>query len=186
MSIARIVRHHVRMAKSITLSGRSILVPPGLSLKPIIEADLVTGRHEIGALEQGEKARVQMRLEYSEDAGRYEIARFGVDRRDLALEIGGTLLRTVKVHAIARRAIAYSLPIWTLGVIMLRDKRRTGELSGFEPFNPTSAETLHLPPWSTASPRSRTRIPRLLSQRPWGSSSAQRPTGSPAHGPRDS
>ncbi|NLP84170.1 hypothetical protein HF576_09930 [Microbacterium sp. CFH 90308] len=126
------------------LSGRSILVPPGLALKPIIEADLSAGPREIRALEQGEKARVQLRLEYSEDAGQYEIAHFGVDRRDLALEIGGTLLRTVKVHAIARRAIAYSLPIWTLGVIMLRDKRRTRELDGLEPFAPTAVETLHL------------------------------------------
>jgi|GEM_PF-3281666 len=49
MSIARIVSHHVCVAKSITLSGRSFLVPPGLSLKPNIEADLVGGRHEVDA-----------------------------------------------------------------------------------------------------------------------------------------
>ena len=38
--------------KPISLSGRSILVPPGLSLKPIIEADMLVGRDDIVGLEE--------------------------------------------------------------------------------------------------------------------------------------
>lgn len=144
MSIARTVWHHVDVSKTIRLSGRSILVPPGLSLKPIIEADMLVGRDDIVGLEEDEWARVRLRLEYSSDAGRYEIAEFALDRGQLPLEIGGALLRTVRVHAIARRAIAYSLPLWTIGVIMLRDKQRNGLLEDFAPFEPTHPETLHL------------------------------------------
>jgi hypothetical protein len=144
MSIARTVWHHVDVSKPIRLSGRSILVPPGLSLKPIIEADMLVGREDVVGLEDDEQVRVRLRLEYSGDAGRYEIAEFALDRGQLPLEIGGSLLRTVRVHTIARRAIAYSLPLWTIGVIMLRDKQRLGMLEDFAPLEPTHPETLHL------------------------------------------
>jgi hypothetical protein len=114
--------------KSIRTRGQSILVAPGIALKPIIEGSVGVGPVDISALDGTERARASFRLEYSPHAGRYEIASFGIDRGQLPIEVSGAFLRTVRVHSIVRRSVLQSLPLWTFPVSMLRERRRLGTL----------------------------------------------------------
>lgn len=129
---------------TISTRGHSILVPPGISVKPIVEAAIRVGADEVGAFEGAERATANLRLEYSMDAGRYEIASFGIDRGDLPLEVSGALWRTVRVHAIASIAISRALPLWTIPLSVLRQRRTAGTLTGPVDFHPTDESTLLL------------------------------------------
>lgn len=118
--------HHWRMQeKLVTLSGRNLTVPPGLSLKPIINASIPVsvGDPDPYARTVEEIAHAEFRLEYSETSGRYEIASFGIDRRRVPIEITGALWRTIRVHETTRDAIGLALPAWTYPITMLRAVR---------------------------------------------------------------
>ena len=115
--------HHEHMQEKLaTFSGRSMMVPPGLSLKPIINASIPVsvGDPDPYSRTEEEIAHAEFRLEYSEMAGRYEIASFGIDRRKVPIEITGALWRTIRVHETTRMAIELALPFWTHPITMLR------------------------------------------------------------------
>lgn len=111
--------------KLVALSGRSLLVAPGLSLKPIINASIPVsvGDPDPHARAVDEIAHAEFRLEYSETSGRYEIASFGIDRRKVPIEITGALWRTIRVHETIRDAIELALPAWTYPITMLQAVR---------------------------------------------------------------
>lgn len=116
--------HHRSMQeKLVTVSGRSLIVPPGLSLKPTITASIPVTLGDATARNEDELPHAQFRLEYSEAQGRYEIASFGLDRRAAPIEITGALWRTVRVHSIIRDAIQLALPLWTWPISELRHSR---------------------------------------------------------------
>jgi hypothetical protein len=114
------------MEQYVRQSGRSIIVPPGISIKPVIDASIPVATNDVGALGEGDLAHANFRLEYSESAGRYEIASFGLDRRKAAIEITGALWRTVRVQGIVQTVIDMSLPLWTRPISDLRRDRRVG------------------------------------------------------------
>ena len=101
------------------------MVPPGLSLKPIINASIPVsvGDPDPYARTVEEIAHAEFRLEYSESSARYEIASFGIDRRKVPIEITGALWRTIRVHETIRDAISLALPAWTYPITMLRAVR---------------------------------------------------------------
>ena len=115
--------HHGHMQeRPIILSGKSLMVPPGLSLKPIIRASIPVAVDDPDPWSRTEEetAHAEFRLEYSETSGRYEIASFGIDRRRVPVEITGALWRKVRVHETIRMAIEQALPVWTRPIQMLR------------------------------------------------------------------
>lgn len=128
MSMARIVCDHRHMERLVETSGPSIAVPPGISLKPIIKASIPVATNDVGALSEDDLAHANFRLEYSETSSRYEIASFGLDRRNAAIEITGALWRTVRVHSIARSAIELALPVWVTPITRMRVDRVAGRL----------------------------------------------------------
>jgi hypothetical protein len=130
--------------QSVRSRGQSIVVAPGISLKPIIEGSVGVGPVDISALDGTERARASFRLEYSPHAGRYEIASFGIDRGMLPLEVSGAFLRTVRVHSIVRRSVLRSLPLWTFPVSMLRERRRLGTLPNPVEFELNRVDSLLL------------------------------------------
>lgn len=121
--------HDLMQEKLATFSGRSVMVPPGLSLKPIINASIPVAVGDHVARSEDELAHAEFRLEYSANSGRYEIASFGIDRRSTPIEITGALWRTVRVHETIRMAIDLALPFWTHPVSMLRAIRSNPENS---------------------------------------------------------
>ena len=131
-------------SKAIRTRGQSILVPPGISLKPTIDGDTAVGARDVGALDRNEKVTAVFRLEYSPTVGRYEIASFGIDRGNLPLEVGDAFLDMVRVHAIVRAAVLEALPIWTFPVWMLRDRRRSNRLAKPVSFDLRHPDTLLL------------------------------------------
>ncbi|GAA1944874.1 hypothetical protein [Microbacterium deminutum] len=108
------------MEQYVRQSGSSIVVPPGISVKPVIDATIPVATGGVGALREGDLAHATCRLEYSESAGRYEIAAFGLDRRQAEIEITGALWRTVRVQEIIQTVIDISLPLWTRPISDLR------------------------------------------------------------------
>jgi hypothetical protein len=108
------------MEQYVRQSGSSILVPPGISIKPVIDATIPVATGGVGALREGDLAHATCRLEYSESAARYEIAAFGLDRRKADIEITGALWRTVRVQEIIQTVIDISLPLWTRPISDLR------------------------------------------------------------------
>ena len=100
------------MQNLVRTSGKGILVPPGIRLRPTIVAAIPTPLGGLGPEDEG-LARANFRLEYSGAKGRYEIAAFGIDRRGTPIEITGAFWRTVRVHSIVRPAIELALPSWT-------------------------------------------------------------------------
>jgi hypothetical protein len=122
MSIARNLCEDASVQKLVKSSGKGILVPPGIMVQPTIVAAIPT---PLGGLEPDDEglARANFRLEYSEPKGRYEIAAFGIDRRNTPIEITGAFWRTVRVHSIVRPAIELALPSWTWPISALRTPR---------------------------------------------------------------
>lgn len=118
--------HDLLMEQYVRQSGRSIVVPPGISIKPVIDASIPVATSDVGALSEGDLAHANFRLEYSESSGRYEIAAFGLDRRKAAIEITGALWRTVRVQGIVQTVIDLSLPLWTRPISDLRRDREVG------------------------------------------------------------
>jgi hypothetical protein len=110
----------------IKTSGRSILVPPGLSLKPTITATIPVAVGDEKVADEDELAHAQFRLEYSATASRYEIASFGIDRRQTSVVVTGALWRTIRVHETVRSAIEIALPSWTWPITALRSARKYG------------------------------------------------------------
>ncbi|WP_349426903.1 hypothetical protein [Microbacterium sp. LWS13-1.2] len=127
-----------------TPSGPSIIVAPGIPLRPVVRGRTAVKNHDIGALEGGQEALVTFRLEYSEATGRFEVAAFGIDRGALPLEVSGALLRTVRVHAIAKIGILAAIPQWALELARLRQLHARGGLRSFREFAPSEDDTLLL------------------------------------------
>jgi hypothetical protein len=116
----RMLCDHRVVERFVRPSGRSITVPPGIQLKPIIEASIPISTSDASALGEGDLAHANMRLEYSAATGRYEIAAFGIDRRNADIEITGSLWRTVRVRSITRAVIEIALPLWVEPITILR------------------------------------------------------------------
>jgi hypothetical protein len=108
---------------TVKTSGASILVPPGISIKPVINATLPVSGMDIAAVPRGVAVHAKFRLEYSADAGHYEVASFGIDRADAPLEVNGAFWRTVRVQSIVRSVIEVALPIWTQPIVEMRGAR---------------------------------------------------------------
>ncbi|MFH8250518.1 hypothetical protein ACH3VR_09165 [Microbacterium sp. B2969] len=128
----------------ISASGASIIVPPGIKLKPTVRGQILVGNEGAGALEGEQEVLVTFRIEYVESTGAFEVAAFGVDRLDNALEISGAFFRTVRVHAIANAGILAALPAWAFELAQLRHLRFRGGLRSFPDFRPTDDEALLL------------------------------------------
>ena len=145
MSIARILWHHVRMEKNaVKASGKGILVPPGIAVRPMVRGDLELRSEDAAALEPGQEIRVTFRLEYSESKGCFEVAAFGIDRLDADLEVSGAFLRTVRVHAITKLGILAAVPEWAFQLAQLRNLRERGGLRSFPEFAPSDDDALLL------------------------------------------
>ena len=145
MSMARTLWHDVRMEDSVfTPSGTSIIVPPGIPLRPVVRGRTFARTRDIGALEDKQEARVTFRLEYSENTGCFEVAAFGIDRAELPLEVSGAFLRTVRVHAIARIGILAAIPPWALELAQLRNLHARGGLRSFPEYAPSDEDALLL------------------------------------------
>jgi hypothetical protein len=129
---------------SVKASGVSIIVPPGIALRPLVRGQVGVRSEDIGALARDQVALVTFRLEYSESAGCFEVAAFGVDRADTDIEVSGAFLRTVRVHAIAKLGILAALPPWALQLAQLRHLRDRGGLRSFPDFAPSDEEALLL------------------------------------------
>lgn len=127
-----------------TPSGAPIIVPPGIAVRPVVNGRTDVGSTDISALEEDQFARVTFRLEYSETTGCFEVAAFGVDRATLALEVSGAVLRTVRVHAIAKVGILAAIPSWALEIAQLRQLHARGGLRSFPEFAPSDEETMLL------------------------------------------
>lgn len=128
------------MARLVNTSGRSILVPPGISVKPTIHASIPT---DIGAEPVGSEdgsPHADFRLEYSTQTGRYEIAAFGIDRRDAKAEVTGAVWRTVRVHWIIRLAISFGLPMWTWPISDLWAYSKNNELNTLPDFSESRSD----------------------------------------------
>ena len=136
--------HHVGMETLFRASGTSILVPPGIPIKPTIRGELPVGDVVVGGLRRDELAWVSLRLEYSEHSGRFEVASFGIDRRADAYEVSGAFLRTVKVHAIAKLALAEALPSWGVVILDLLRDRSDAEGRGLPAFKASDEGALML------------------------------------------
>lgn len=145
MSIARnLCDHRTVEDNTLKASGTSILVPPGITLKPVVRARMHVGSEGVSALGGREDVYVTFRIEYSESAGCFEIAAFGVDRLDLPYEVSGAFFRTVRVHSIAKVGILAALPAWAYELTQLRQLRFRGGLRSFPEFKPTDEEALLL------------------------------------------
>ena len=145
MSMARTLWHDVRMQDSVfTPSGTSIIVPPGIRLRPVVRGRTFARSRDIGALQDDQEVGVTFRLEYSENSGRFEVAAFGIDRAEIPLEVSGAFLRTVRVHAIARIGILAAIPSWALELAQLRNLRTRGGLRSFVDYAPSDDEALLL------------------------------------------
>jgi DNA-binding MarR family transcriptional regulator len=143
--MARTLWHDVRMEDSVfTPSGTSIIVPPGIPLRPVVRGRTFARSRDIGALQDDQEVGVTFRLEYSENSGRFEVAAFGIDRAEIPLEVSGAFLRTVRVHAIARIGILAAIPSWALELAQLRNLRMRGGLRSFADFAPSDEEALLL------------------------------------------
>ncbi|GAA3204459.1 hypothetical protein GCM10017690_09850 [Microbacterium terregens] len=145
MSMARTLWHDVRMEDSVfTPSGTSIIVPPGIPLRPVVRGRTFARTNDIGALEDEQVVRVTFRLEYSENTGCFEVAAFGIDRAESPVEVSGAFLRTVRVHAIARIGILAAIPSWALELAQLRNLHARGGLRSFAEYDPSDEEALLL------------------------------------------
>lgn len=145
MSIARSMWQDNNMTEHVfTPSGASIIVAPGIPLRPVVRGRTVVKSHGIGALEDGQEALVTFRLEYSEASGRFEVAAFGIDRAALPLEVSGAFLRTVRVHAITKIGILAAIPPWAHELAQLRRLHARGGLRSFPEFSPSEDEALLL------------------------------------------
>ena len=143
--MARTLWHDVRMEDSVfTPSGTSIIVPPGIPLRPVVRGRTFARTRDIGALEDEQEARVTFRLEYSENTGCFEVAAFGIDRAESPVEVSGAFLRTVRVHAIARIGILAAIPSWALELAQLRNLHARGGLRSFAEYAPSDEEALLL------------------------------------------
>lgn len=127
-----------------TPSGTSIIVPPGIPLRPVVRGRTFARTRDIGALEGEQEVRVTFRLEYAESAGCFEVAAFGIDRATMPLEVSGAFLRTVRVHAIARIGILAAIPPWALQLAQLRNLHARGGLRSFPEFAPSEEDALLL------------------------------------------
>ena len=134
MSIERIAWHNEGVEKLFRASGASILVPPGIPIKPIIHGSLPVGDSVMGGLRPDELAWVSLRLEYSQRSERFEVASFGIDRRADEFEVSGAFLRTVKVQAIAKLALAEALPSWGVVILELLRNHSRAQARGLPPF----------------------------------------------------
>jgi hypothetical protein len=128
----------------VKVSGTSVVVPPGLAIPETIEGSLPVDSHDVGALAGAEIVTARCRLEYSRDAGRYEIAFFGLDRFDGSAKITGALWRTVRVHAIVRTVIELALPAWVAAFSQARFRRRDGKLALPREYKPSDPDGLLL------------------------------------------
>lgn len=144
MSIARNVCEDARVQNLVKSSGKGILVPPGILVRPTIVAAIPTPLGGLGPDDDEGLARANFRLEYSEPKGRYEIAAFGIDRRDTPIEITGAFWRTVRVHSIVRPAIELALPSWTWPISALRTPRASDAPTGVTRLEAQSEEGLLL------------------------------------------
>lgn len=125
-------------------SGPSIVVPPGIPLRPVVKAWRRVGPGQISALEEGQEVIAKFRLEYAETTGRFEVAEFGLDRADHSLEISGAFFRTVQVHSIVRMAIAAAVPSWAMNLTWLRSLSSRGGLRSFTEFAPSDTDAMLL------------------------------------------
>lgn len=144
MSMKRNVWHHVYVGKLVKSSGPVLLVAPGIPLKSLVEAALPVENVYVGGLSGREVANAKFRLEYSEAAGRYEIASFGIDRLNSTTEITGAFWRTVRVHSIVGAAIEMSLPAWTGSIVRTWHRRRAGVLANPPQFTSSDPDGLLL------------------------------------------
>lgn len=115
-------------------SGPSIVVPPGISLRPVVKGWARIRADQISALEEGQEVIANLRIEYATSTGRFEVAAFGLDRTEHPLEISGAFLRTVQVHSIARMAIPAAVPPWAINLTWLRSLRSRGGVRSFPKF----------------------------------------------------
>ncbi|WP_243077324.1 DUF6214 family protein [Microbacterium sp. SS28] len=132
------------MAQFVETSGQTIVVPPGIALPARIEGSLPVDHKNVGALEPNDVVMARFRLEYSSESRRYEIASFGLDRGEAAVEIVGALWRTVRVHSIVRTAIELGLPSWTESIPRARFRRRDGVLRDAPNYRPSDPDGLLL------------------------------------------
>lgn len=132
------------MERFIETSGDTIVVPPGIELRSVITGSFPVGRDDVGALAEHEFVEANFRLEYSATARTFEIASFGLDRKDAATEISGALWRTVRVHSIIRTAIELSLPRWIAELPRARFRRRDGILKDPPVYEPSDPDGLLL------------------------------------------
>ncbi|MEV8266832.1 hypothetical protein [Microbacterium sp. NPDC076911] len=120
---------------SFNSSGATITVPPGIALRPVVDGWTDLSISDLSPVGDERPARATLRLEYSESKGLFEVAAFGIDRGDLPFEVSGALLRTVRVHAIARDAIFAALPSWLREIAQLRTLGARGGLRSFAEFD---------------------------------------------------
>lgn len=132
------------MPSFIETSGDIIVVPPGIELSQIITGSFPVGQNDVGAIGDHEFVEARFRLEYSAGSGTYEIASFGLDRKDASTEISGALWRTVRVHSIVRTAIELSLPGWISLLPRVRFRRRDGILTDAPDYEPSDPDGLLL------------------------------------------
>lgn len=145
MSIERIVCENVRMTTFTMRSiSASVVVPPGIAVREVIEGVATLGSDVVDELEGDQTVEVSFRLEYSESAGRFEVAAFAVDRAESTIEISGAFLRTIRVHAIARVGMMAALPEWAHQLARLDQLRVRGGLRSFDDFALADDEALLL------------------------------------------
>ena len=151
MSMGRMMWHHSCMttypsnhAAQFSPSGTSVIVPPGIPLRPVVKGWARVRANQISALEEGQEVIATLRVEYAAATGRFEVAAFGLDRAEHPLEISGAFFRTVQVHAIAKQAIPAAVPSWAINLTWLRSLRSRGGLKSFPEFTPSDSDEMLL------------------------------------------
>jgi len=149
--MGRMMWHHACMttypsnqAAQFSPSGASILVPPGIPLRPVVKGWARVRADQVAALEESQEVIATLRVEYAETTGRFEVAAFGLDRAEHPLEVSGAFFRTVQVHAIAKQAIPAAVPSWAISLTRLRSLRSRGGLKSFPEFTLSDADEMLL------------------------------------------
>lgn len=96
----------------IEVSGTPMVVPPGLVVHPTVRARWTLDADTVGALNVGESVDADVRIEYSPEAGRYELRALTLSSiAGAGPEITGALLRTVRVQRLLQTTALQSLAL---------------------------------------------------------------------------
>ncbi|MEJ1156111.1 hypothetical protein [Microbacterium marmarense] len=137
-------KHPSNQAAQFSPSGPSVIVPPGIPLRPIVKGWARVRADQISALEDGHEVIATLRVEYAAATGRFEVAAFGLERAEHPIEVSGAFFRTVQVHAIAKQAIPAAVPSWAINLTWLWSLRSRGGLKSFPEFALSDADEMLL------------------------------------------